>query len=266
MLPYVAALPMYDWPEIRAETDAEWAVLRDRLRGLGIDAPHCLVRRNGDLPPVPGGIRDRDGRIIAPDPASLPPDEFDLHVLWRHPALLLGQTCWGPMEEGLQRHVPVVGQARYDGYEGGNGVRYSSALIMRRKEVFKPPAAAPADGRPILPLDLMRGRRLAYNEPASMSGMIALRRDLEGAGESLALFCEKIETGGHRASIIAVAEGRADVAAVDCRTWDLARRFEAATETLAVAGWTAQRTGLPFIAGAAVPSDVVDILRRLLAD
>ena len=98
MTQFVAALPMYDWPERRAEVDAEWAALRDRLRAHGVDAPERLVRRNADLPPVPGGIRDADGAVIAPDPATLAPDEFDLATLWRHPALLLAQTCWGPMQ------------------------------------------------------------------------------------------------------------------------------------------------------------------------
>ena len=67
----------------------------------GIDAPEKLVRRNADLPPVPGGIRNGEGRVIAPDPATLPPDELDFPTLWKHPELLLAQTCWGPMEEGL---------------------------------------------------------------------------------------------------------------------------------------------------------------------
>ena len=35
----VAALPMYDWPEVRAETDALWAAIGDGLRNAGLDAP-----------------------------------------------------------------------------------------------------------------------------------------------------------------------------------------------------------------------------------
>ena len=58
---FIAALPMYDWPETRAETDAEWARIRDSLRAQGVDAPESVVRRNADLPPVPGGIRDVPG-------------------------------------------------------------------------------------------------------------------------------------------------------------------------------------------------------------
>ena len=59
-----------------------------------------------------------------------------------------------------------------------------------------------------------------------MSGIIAPTRDLEALGESLDIFSERIETGAHRASIVAVAEGRADVCAIDCRSWHMAKRHE----------------------------------------
>ncbi|MEW9805180.1 phosphate/phosphite/phosphonate ABC transporter substrate-binding protein [Mesorhizobium sp. ZMM04-5] len=259
----VVALPMYDWPEARAATDAEWASLHARLRDAGIDAPERLVRRNADLPAVPGGIRNGEGRTVAPDPAALPPDDLDFPVLWRHPDLLLAQTCWGPMEQGLERDVVVVGQPSYEGIEGGEGALYSSAILMRRGTAFAAPA--PADGRALLPLDLLRGKRLAYNSSDSMSGMIALARDLEAAGESLALFSERIETSAHRASIAAVAEDRADVCAVDCRSWQLARRYELRAADVEPVGWTARRRGLPYITSRHTPQDLVARLRAALA-
>jgi len=291
----VAAFPMYDWPEARAQTDALWAAIRDRLRGQGIAAPDGLVRRNADLPAVPGGIRDGSGRAIAPDPATLPPDGLDLGVLWRHPKLLVAQTCWGPMERGLDAHVQVVGQPDYSAFEGGDGELYASAILIRRSlasslpggasretdrgggrqtgipapELGSAPAGkgegeapAPADGHAILPLGLLRGARLAYNGPDSMSGMLALTRDLDAAGESLSLFTECIETGGHRASIVAVAQGRADVCAVDCRSWAMARRLEPAARALQPVGWTARRKGLPFVTAGTAPPETVAALRE----
>ena len=114
--PFIAALPMYDWPEVRDETDGLWARIRDALRARGVDAPDALTRRNGDMPGV-----------------DLPPNEFDLPTMWRHPNLLLAMTCWGPMELGLVEHVRVVGQTNYDGVEGGAGEEYRSAIVMRRK-------------------------------------------------------------------------------------------------------------------------------------
>ncbi|TPL74994.1 PhnD/SsuA/transferrin family substrate-binding protein [Mesorhizobium sp. B2-3-15] len=259
----IAALPMYDWPEARDEVDAQWASLRDSFRRRGIDAPQSIVRRNGDLPPVPGGIRDGEGKLVAPDPATLPPDELDFHKLWMHPALLFAQTCWGPMELGLSRHVQVVGQPSYDAYEGGQGELYSSALVMRSGE--GPEVRSPTDGKALLPLDLIRGRRFTFNSLDSMSGIIALTRDLKAAGENLDIFSSRSESGGHRDSIVAVAEGKADVAAIDCESWALARRFEPAARKVVIVGWTARRRGLPFITARTTPEKTVRAMREALA-
>ncbi|MER8749134.1 PhnD/SsuA/transferrin family substrate-binding protein [Mesorhizobium sp. M1050] len=259
----VAALPMYDWPEVRAQIDAQWAGLRDAFRQKAIDAPETIVRRNGDLPPVPGGIHDAKGALIASDPVTLPPDELDFHRLWLHPALLFAQTCWGPMELGLSRHVQVIGQPSYDGYEGGQGELYSSAIVMLADGA--PSVASPADGGPLIPLDRIRGKRFTFNNLDSMSGLIGLTRDLEAMGESLDLFASRSKSGGHRSSIVAIAEGKADVAAIDCESWVLAQRFEPAAQKVRVVGWTRRRKGLPYITAATTPEKTVTSLREALA-
>jgi ABC-type phosphate/phosphonate transport system substrate-binding protein len=239
--PLIAALPMYDWPERRAEVDAQWDVLRDALMARGVDAPEHLARSNADLPGV-----------------DLPPDEFDLGALWRHPGLILAQACWGPMELGLSDHVRVVGQEDYTGVEGGDGEFYRSAIVMRGDDLqglcfTAPPSAlsgiSPASGEIGAPPSvaklrkLLNGKLLAYNSLDSMSGYLALERDLTG----MDIFSEQIMSGGHRSSIRMVASGAADVAAVDCKSWALALEHEPAARELAVVGWTAPRKGLPFI-------------------
>jgi ABC-type phosphate/phosphonate transport system substrate-binding protein len=245
---WIASLPMYDWPERRAEVDAEWQEIRARLLDAGFDAPPVLVRRNGELPPVPGGIRDAQGQLIAPDPATLPEEELDLPTLWRHPDLLFSQTCWGPMEQGLAHHVQVMGQPDYTGVEGGDGPLYSSALVMARSQVrLDHHVAAPLGVDARFQPEMLRGKRLAYNSPESMSGWIGLQRDLQKTGEAVGLLGSLVKTGSHRASIRAVASGQADVAAIDARSWQLAQRFEPAAERLVVIGWTSKRKGLPFI-------------------
>jgi ABC-type phosphate/phosphonate transport system substrate-binding protein len=263
MSKFVAALPMYDWPEMRGEVDAQWARLRDAFRQRGIDAPEAVVRSNRELPAVPGGILDDDGKPIAPDPATLPPDELDFHQLWLSPALLFGQTCWGPMELGLAQHVQVISQPSYDAYEGGQGELYSSALVMAADG--GPSVVAPGDGKAVIPLDLIRGKRFTFNNPDSMSGLIGLTRDLEAMGESLDIFASRSESGGHRSSIVAVAEGRADVAAIDCESWALARRFEPAAKGVKVVGWTARRKGLPYITARTTPEKIIAAMRDAVA-
>ena len=91
------------------------------------------------------------GNVIAPDPATLPPDEFDFQTLWRHPNLLLCQTCWGPMELGLAEHVQVVGQPSYNGFEGGQGQLYSSAISAIRRRRW-PSGEAAMPRRDCLPM------------------------------------------------------------------------------------------------------------------
>jgi ABC-type phosphate/phosphonate transport system substrate-binding protein len=263
MSKFVAALPMYDWPEARGEVDAQWARLRDAFRQRGIDAPEAVVRSNGELPPVPGGILDGAGKPIEPDPATLPPDEFDFHQLWLSPALLFGQTCWGPMELGLAPHVQVIAQPSYDAFEGGQGELYSSALVMAADG--GPSLASPADGKAVIPLDLIRGKRFTFNNPDSMSGLIGLTRDLEAMGASLDIFASRSESGGHRSSIVAIAEGRADIAAIDCESWALAQRFEPAAKGVKVVGWTARRKGLPYITARTTPEKIIAAMREAVS-
>ncbi|THF59763.1 phosphate/phosphite/phosphonate ABC transporter substrate-binding protein [Ollibium composti] len=266
---FIAALPMYDWPEVRTETDAQWVRLRDALRRRGVDAPDALTRTN--MP---------DGSL---EPAAL----------WRDPALLFAQTCWGPMGLGLADHVQVIGQPDYSDFEGGQGEFYSSAVVMRRGAAdgdvgvgSPPPLTPPRKGEghlasgsspsplrggvrgggsgdragPPIPVDLLRGKRFAFNGTDSMSGILALTSDLEAMGEGIGIFSERIVSGGHRASIVAVAKGRADVAAIDCRSWAMAQRFEPAVKELAVVGWTGRRKGLPYICAQGLPRETVDAL------
>lgn len=200
----LAALPMYDWPETRAATDAAYAALR------------------ADLPELP-------------DRLTRPRTEAALHALWRDKRLLLAQTCWGPLGAGLLADVHVLAQPLYDDVPGGRGALYRSALVMGEGTAMPPPDA-PGHALPDL-----TGLRLAINGPGSLSGALALAED---AGADLT---RARVTGSHRASIRAVAEGRADAAAIDCRSWALALAHEPAARTLTVTGWTALRPGLPYV-------------------
>jgi ABC-type phosphate/phosphonate transport system substrate-binding protein len=159
--------------------------------------------------------------------------------------------------------VQVIAQPNYDAFEGGQGELYSSALVMAADG--GPPIASPQDGKAMIPLDLIRGKRFAFNNPDSMSGLLGLTRDLEAMGESLDIFASRSESGGHRSSIVAIAEGRADIAAVDCESWALAQRFEPAAKGVKVVGWTARRKGLPFISARTTPEKTIAAMREAVA-
>ncbi|MCO6391971.1 PhnD/SsuA/transferrin family substrate-binding protein [Aliihoeflea aestuarii] len=218
---------MYDWPEVHDETDALWSAIGGALRKAGIDAPQALTRETGNL-----------------------------HAFWRRPDILFAQTCWGPMRDGLEDHVHLVGQPDYSGVEGGEGEAYRSVILMREGEAA-PLSVTVAERR-----DLLTGRRFAYNQPDSMSGYLALEADLG----SLKAFSKKIPTGGHRASIRAVMDERADFCAIDCKSWDLAKRHEPGAADLVPIAWTQPRKGLPYIAGKRVGIDKAAEMRAALLD
>ncbi|MGY6536215.1 MAG: phosphate/phosphite/phosphonate ABC transporter substrate-binding protein [Pararhodobacter sp.] len=232
----LACLPMYDWPEERARVDALWQEMR---------------RRMGTDPVLPAAL-------------TRPADDAALLALWRNPALILGQTCWGPLSLGLLPGLTVLAQPDYSDVPGGDGPFYRSALLARAGSKDTPaPAPAPEAGQGgALPDGLLSSKCLAFNARHSLSGWLALARDL---GSDPAAAAESVlETGSHRAAIRAVAAGRADIAAVDCRTWALAQQHEPCARALVVIGWTAARPGLPFVTGAATDAPTVARLREVL--
>ncbi len=201
----IALLPMYDWPEVAAETDAAWAALRERLRAAGVAAPEALTRGP------------------------------DLWAAWRDPGLVFGQTCGLPVVRGLGE-VEVIGATDY-GLPGCPPGYYRSALVARRDD---PRGALPA----------FRGARAAVNGRDSQSGYGALISAVAPFAEGGRFFAETRVTGAHRASVIAVAAGEADIAAIDCVSWRLAERFEPAAGALRILGLTAPTPGPPLIAAA----------------
>jgi ABC-type phosphate/phosphonate transport system substrate-binding protein len=151
---------------------------------------------------------------------------------WLDPNLVLSQVCGWPYATELRGKVRLVATPVYS-VEGREGPNYSSAIVVRR------------DGPGSL-ADLRR-RRFAFNSHDSLSGYVTLIRHMaqSGLGEA---DVEWVETGAHRASLLAVAEGRADLAAIDALAWALAQEHEAnAAARLQVIAWTAQRPAPPLV-------------------
>ncbi|WP_417586122.1 phosphate/phosphite/phosphonate ABC transporter substrate-binding protein [Pararhodobacter oceanensis] len=222
-----AALPMYDWPEARGETRAFWRAVRAEA---GDDLPEALE------------VLDWQG----------------VQALWRDPAMVFSQTCWGPLSLGLIEHLKPLAQPEYSAFAGGRGAYYRSALIAREGEAL----AVPERPEAALPEDLLAGRIFAYNSKDSLSGYLGLARDLGAAPE---VFARKtIASGGHRASVQAVAAGRAEIAAIDCRSWAMAQRYEPCAAALTVVGWTSERLGLPYVTSSKTPEHIAERLRKAL--
>ena len=170
------------------------------------------------------------------------------HDVWLDPQLVLSQSCGWPFATSLIGRVGLVGTPVY-GVEGCEGPLYSSAVVTRR-------------GRGAQDLPGLAGLRAAINSRDSLSGYVALRAALAEAGVDLSSIDWR-ETGSHRESVRAVAEGAADFAAIDAVCWALARRFEAAAAArLAPIAWTPLRLGLPLITAAGRSDAEIEAIRR----
>ena len=102
--PLQASMPMYDWPEIRAETDAWWAALARAFAREGIES-------------VPSDmVHDVSGED-----------------LWGAPKLLFSQTCGYPLTHDWAGRLQLVATPHYAA-EGCAGPHYCSFLVVRRAD------------------------------------------------------------------------------------------------------------------------------------
>lgn len=97
----IASLPMYDFDEVRAHTDALWRHLARAMRRAGVeDVPDSLTRA---------------------EPCS---------SLWSRSDLLLSQTCGYPLMREYRSVLRPVATPRYSA-PGCRGSEYCSAILVR---------------------------------------------------------------------------------------------------------------------------------------
>lgn len=206
----IASLMMYQRPELAAAHARYWALIAANLRSSGIDAPDAL---------------------------SQDAEEF---FVWRHPELVLSQTCGMPYRLWLHDAVSLVGTPDF-GVDGCPPGHYRSALIVRADDPRTQVAA-------------FKDARFAYNQTFSQSGYAAPYAHLRPQG----FFFENcIQTEQHLASAHAVAEGRADIASLDAVTWRNIERFEPFAPRLRVLEWTVPTPGLPLITARGRDTDAI---------
>ena len=187
---------------------------------------------------------------VAGVPARLARDRAP-HDLWTDQRLLLAQTCGWPLTTSLAGRVAVVAAPCYD-LPGCEGPMHRSFVVVRADD----PADDPAG---------LRGRVFALNGRDSNSGMNLPRALFAPLARGGRFFRAVIETGAHRASLAAVAEGRADAAAIDCVTFGLLQRHAPASIAgLRVVAETAPSPSLPFITSLATSQEEIAALRDAL--
>ena len=175
-------------------------------------------------------MRDRIG--LGPDRLAWPDD---IEAFWSDPALVLSQTCGLPLAMRLHLRLRVLG-ALDIGHPGIAPGQYASHLVTRVE-----------DDRPLAEA----ARRVAVNAADSQSGWGALH------ATGLPIGSARV-TGSHAASMEAVAEGEADLAAIDVLTWRLGPH-----PRLRVRATTRPTPGTPLVTAR---TDLVGPLRAALSD
>ena len=162
----------------------------------------------------------------------------DPWAIWRAPELVLAQTCGLPFRAHLHPDVQLVGTPDY-GLPGCPPGHYASVFVARSGEARR---ALPA----------FAGHPFAVNDGLSQSGWAAPVAHVPALARG-----PVVVTGGHRASARAVAEGRADLAALDAQSWRLIRRHDPFAAGLVEVARTAPSPGLPLICAPGQPAGAI---------
>lgn len=154
--------------------------------------------------------------------------------LLRDPGLFIGHTCGYPLMKHLQDAVTPFCVPVFN-VSGVEGNFYSSRFIV----------AAESD---IDSLAECGGRIVAINNRDSNSGMNVLRHAIAKLNPAVPFFTSVISSGGHLQSLTAVAEKRADVAAIDCVSFQFIEdRWPELTARVRSIGDSIKTCGLPLV-------------------
>jgi ABC-type phosphate/phosphonate transport system substrate-binding protein len=175
----------------------------------------------------------------------------DFAALWRHPGLVFGQTCGFPYVTGLKGRVTLIAAPEY-AFPGCEGAAHRSFLIR-----------AAADPRRAL--GAFRGAIAALNAQDSNTGMNLFRAAIASVASGAPFFSSIVVTGSHEASVIAVADGGADLAAIDCVSFALIERGRPELiERVAIVAESPASPCLPFIASSRLPGSTIGVVRDAL--
>ena len=176
----------------------------------------------------------------------------DLAARWRDPGLVFGQTCGYPYVKDLRDAVRPIAAPEY-AFPGCNGALHRSFVVRRV-----------GDGR--RRLAEFRGAAAALNAWDSNSGMNLFRAAIAPIAGGTPFFRAVLVTGSHEGSAEAVAEGRADLAAIDCVSFALLQLGRARLiERLAVIAESPLSPTLPFIMSARLGAATRTAVRQALA-
>jgi ABC-type phosphate/phosphonate transport system substrate-binding protein len=224
----IAALPMYDFPELAWSHDALWSFIADHLRSAGVnDVPEAL---------------DRD---------------LAYNVTWVQPGLLLGQSCGLPIVADLDGIVRVVGGFAVT--DGDGEARYSSALVVR--------SDSPYTDIGELPWPKVRVAINGWDSLSGYVSLGAACANAVANGQlpQSARFGEVRVSGAHVISAAMLRNGEVDLACLDGHTLALlSLQRPEAVEGLRIIGRGPTIPCLPLITNLSSTDHVVDALTGAL--
>jgi ABC-type phosphate/phosphonate transport system substrate-binding protein len=213
---WITALPMYN---VAPAVARDWQTLLQHVHAQ----LEPLLDHHGDTL-----------RIVEPDSS--------LENFWLRDDLLLSQTCGYPLVNALAGRVRLIATPEFD-IPGCAGGEYRSVIVANGR----------VGGSSI---EAFRGLRAAINNPDSNSGMNLFRRAVAPFAGSAPFFSGVIETGGHLASLKALQDDAADLAAIDCITLEFVREHRPERlHGIDEIGYTESAPGLPVIASKHVSHD-----------
>ena len=130
---------------------------------------------------------------------------------WTSGTLLFSQACGYDVVLPYASHLRIVATPIYKA-AGCHGPCYNSFVVVHR------------DSR-ITDLQQLRGSRCVINGLTSHSGMNSLRALVAPLHRGGRFFSEVYVSGSHELSLARLDEGKADVAAIDCITYEILRRY-----------------------------------------
>jgi ABC-type phosphate/phosphonate transport system substrate-binding protein len=178
-------------------------------------------------------------------------DQRPAAAAWSSPELLFSQCCGADLTGAWAGRLLALATPCYRA-PGCVGPRYASFVVVRA-----------GDG--VAGLEELRGKVAAINHPDSHSGSNALRALIAPLARDGRFFAHVAISGAHALSLAMVADGTADVAAIDCVSHALlARHRPAALAGTRVLCRTAAAPAPPFVTRAGASAELVATLRAAL--
>lgn len=167
-------------------------------------------------------IRDnlRSARLEPPETLSQNAGEMEA---WTSPDLYFSQTCGMPYRIFLHNKVTLIGTPDYD-LKGCPPGYYCSGYVVHKSATDN--------------LSDYKDKLFAYNDENSQSGFYVTDGYFENS----------VCSGSHINSAKMVANGKADIAAIDAVSLKLIQRHDDFSTELKVIEWTKPTPALPFIA------------------